>query len=104
MAALKTVTDKTFKAKVLDSTKPVIVDFWATWCGPCRQLAPVLESLAEENKDVTILKIDLDTNPESALEYGVMSVPTLIRFENGVPTKTIVGAKPKVLLERELLV
>lgn len=104
MAALKTVTDKTFKAKVLDSTKPVIVDFWATWCGPCRQLAPVLESLAEENKDVTILKIDLDTNPESALEYGVMSVPTLIRFENGVPTKTIVGAKSKVLLERELLV
>lgn len=104
MAAIKTVTDKTFEAKVLESDKPVIVDFWATWCGPCRQLAPVLESIATENSDVVVLKIDIDANPETAKKYGVMSVPTLMRFEGGIPNKTIVGAKPKVLLERELLV
>lgn len=101
--AVKAVTDKTFKAKVLESTKPVIVDFWATWCGPCRQLAPVLDSIDTENANVTVLKIDIDANPETAKAYDVLSVPTLIRFEGGVPTKTIVGAKPKVLLERELL-
>lgn len=102
--AVKAVTDKTFKARVLESKKPVIVDFWATWCGPCRQLAPVLESIATDNKDVEVVKIDLDANPETAKEYGVQSVPTLMRFEGGVPTKTVVGAKPRVVLERELLV
>jgi thioredoxin 1 len=98
-----TVTDSTFADDVLGSDKPVLVDFWATWCGPCRMVAPVLEEIAGEHSDkITIAKLDVDANPTVARDYQVLSIPTLILFKGGEPIKQIVGAKPKAALLADL--
>ena len=98
-----TVTDATFADDVLGSDKPVLVDFWAEWCGPCKMVAPVLEEIAAEHGDkLTVAKLDIDANPSAARDYQVMSIPTMILFSGGKPTKTIVGAKGKAALLRDL--
>ncbi|MFJ6379869.1 thioredoxin [Kitasatospora sp. NPDC092039] len=101
--ATTTVTDATFENDVLKSSKPVLVDFWATWCGPCRQVAPVLEDIAAEHGDkITIAKLDVDANQQTAAQYNVISIPTLIVYKDGEPVKSITGARPKAALLREL--
>jgi thioredoxin 1 len=98
-----TVTDASFEQDVLRSTKPVLVDFWAEWCAPCRMVAPVLEEIAGENTDkLTIAKLDAEANPAAARDYQVTAMPTLLLFQDGKPVKRIVGAKGKAALLREL--
>ncbi len=98
-----TVSDASFADAVLTSTTPVLVDFWATWCGPCRMVAPVLEEIATEKAgSLTVAKVDVDANPGTARDYQVVSIPTLILFKDGQPVKRIVGAKSKPALLREL--
>ena len=102
-AATTAVTDSSFAADVLSSSTPVLVDFWATWCGPCRMVAPVLEEIAAERAgQLTVAKLDVDANPETARRFQVVSIPTLILFVDGEPVKRIVGAKGKAALLREL--
>ncbi len=97
------VSDASFADQVLSSERPVLVDFWATWCGPCRMVAPVLEEIAaEKSEQLTVAKLDVDANPETARNFQVVSIPTLILFKNGQPVKRIVGAKGKAALLREL--
>ena len=104
MSALKKVTDATFDEEVLKSGKPVLVDFWAEWCGPCRMIAPALEEIASGSLagKVKILKLNVDENPKTAQKYNVMSIPTLMLFRDGQVAKTVVGAYPKRKLEAEL--
>jgi thioredoxin 1 len=102
-AATKTVTDATFDADVLGSDKPVLVDFWAEWCGPCKMVAPVLEEIASEHGDkITVAKVNIDENPEIARRYQIMSIPTMSVFSGGEVVRSIVGAKPKAALLRDL--
>jgi thioredoxin 1 len=97
------VTDASFSTEVLSSNKPVLVDFWATWCGPCKMVAPVLEEIAVEHADhLTVAKLDVDANPDTARDFQVVSIPTMILFKDGQPVKRIVGAKGKAALLREL--
>ena len=103
MSDVKAVSDDSFEDEVLNSNKPVLVDFWATWCGPCRQLSKVVESIADDREDLKVVKLDIDANPGTASKYGVMSVPTLVLFRDAEVVATSVGAKPKVVLERSLL-
>jgi thioredoxin 1 len=103
MADLTNVSDDNFQAEVLENEQPVLVDFWAPWCGPCRVVAPVLEEIAAEQAEkLRVVKLNVDDNQRTAAQYGVMSIPTMILFKNGQPAKTIVGAYPKKRLEAEL--
>ncbi|MEV8525666.1 MULTISPECIES: thioredoxin [unclassified Streptomyces] len=102
-AGVDEVTDATFDAEVREAALPVLVEFTADWCGPCRQIAPVLSALAAEEADrLKIVQLDVDTNPETAAKYGVLSMPTLMVFRAGEPVKAMVGARPKRRLLQEL--
>jgi thioredoxin 1 len=96
MGATKAVTDETFVSEVLQSDTPVLVDFWAEWCGPCLRVAPVLDEIANEMGDkVKVVKLDIDANPNTARDYRVLSVPTLTVFKDGQPVQSVAGARPK---------
>jgi len=99
----KAVTDETFQSDVLEHDKPIMVDFWAEWCGPCRAVSPILDKIAEENADkLDIVKLNVDDNPETAMKYGITSIPAMYVFEKGEVVKRVIGAKPKPALEADL--
>jgi thioredoxin 1 len=99
----KSVTDDNFATEVLASDKPVMVDFWAEWCGPCRAVSPILDQIATEHADkIEIVKLNVDENPNTAMEFNITSIPTMKVFKAGEVVKTVVGAKPKPALEAEL--
>ena len=95
------VTDQTFEQEVIKSGEPVLVDFWAEWCGPCHAVAPVLEKIADERK-LKLVKVNIDENQDLAMRYGVQSIPNMILFENGQPKANAIGAMPKGMLEKQL--
>jgi len=103
MSTLTAVTDATFQAEVLDSEIPVVVDIWAAWCGPCRQVAPLLEQLATEyDGRVKIVKVDADQNPETVTAAGVTSIPTLGFYRDGIRTDVLIGAHPKPVMTEKI--
>ncbi len=103
MSSAKDVTDASFEADVLNSDKPIMVDFWAEWCGPCRAVSPILDKIAEENGDkLSIVKLNVDDNPATAEKYGITSIPAMYVFKNGEVVKRVIGAKPKPALEADL--
>jgi thioredoxin 1 len=99
---MNSITDDDFVAQVLESDRPVVVDFTAAWCGPCRVMGPVLEELASEREDVRFVKMDVDANQMTVARYGVMSMPTFMVFDGGEPVLTLIGARPKRKLAEEL--
>jgi thioredoxin 1 len=103
MGATKVVTDETFDTEVLHSSKPVVVDYWAEWCGPCKMVSPVLEEIAEEHSDkIDVVKLNIDENPTVSQKYQIMAIPTMNVFSGGQVVKQIVGAKPKSAMLKEL--
>ncbi len=103
MADIKHVTDGDFQAEVLENEHPVLVDFWAPWCGPCRVVAPVLEEIAEErSENLRVVKVNIDENQQTAMNYQILAIPTMVLFRNGQEAKRIQGAMPKKRLEAEL--
>jgi thioredoxin len=103
VGATKVVTDATFEQEVLKSDKPVVVDYWAEWCGPCRMVSPVLEEIATEHADkINVVKINIDENPQVAQRYQILQIPTLNVFSGGEVVKQVIGAKPKSALLRDL--
>lgn len=104
MANVLEVTDETFESEVLKATQPMLVDFWAAWCGPCRMVAPVVEEVASEYGDrMQVVKMDVDANPNTPHNLGIMGIPTLILFKNGAEATRVVGYRPKEALMEELL-
>ncbi len=104
MATPTVVTDETFNQAVLKADQPILVDFWAVWCGPCRMVAPVVDEIAREHEgQLKVMKLDVDDNQNTAMAYGVMSIPTLILFKNGQPVERIVGFRPKADLEKKIV-
>jgi thioredoxin 1 len=103
MSAARDVTDHNFATEVLASEKPIMVDFWAEWCGPCRAVSPILDQIASEHADkIDVVKLNVDDNPETAMKYQVTSIPTMKIFRGGEVVKTVIGAKPKPALESDL--
>jgi len=100
--AVADVTDATFEGEVLGSEKPVIVDFWAPWCVPCRRVSPILDEMSESRDDVRFVKLNVDDNPATAMNYQITSIPTIARFEDGKVTRQAVGALPKNQLVSQL--
>ena len=103
MTAPRPVTDSDFEQEVLEADTPVLVDFWAEWCAPCKMVAPVLDDLAEEyDGKIKFIKVDVDTSPETATKYGIRSIPTLLVFKGGSPVDQVVGAVPKAAIKKRL--
>ena len=102
MSDLPNVTDSNFQAEVIESDKPTLVDFWAPWCGPCRVVAPVLEEIATQRDDLRVVKMNVDDNQATAVNYGILAIPTMILFRDGAEAKRIQGAMPKKRIEAEL--
>jgi thioredoxin 1 len=96
------VTDANFQVEVLESETPVLVDFWAPWCGPCRIVSPILEEIHTERDDLRVVKLNVDDNQATAIKYEVLSIPTMILFKNGTEVKKLIGAVPKARIEAEL--
>ncbi|HVX92843.1 MAG TPA: thioredoxin [Candidatus Dojkabacteria bacterium] len=94
--------DSTFQKEVLDAKGLVLVDFWATWCGPCLMLAPIIEELGHENKQVKVCKMDVDQNPETSAKYGIMSIPTVMLIKDGTIVETFIGVQPKAVYQRAI--
>ena len=103
MSSARDVTDQNFDTEVLGSEKPIMVDFWAEWCGPCRAVSPMLDQIATEHSEkINVVKLNVDDNPETAMKYQITSIPTMKVFRGGEVVKTVIGAKPKPALEADL--
>ena len=100
--ALPEITDSSFQAEVVESATPTLVDFWAPWCGPCRMVSPLLEQIDADRDDMRVVKLNVDENQQTAAQFGVMSIPTMILFKNGQPVHQIVGAQPRPRIESAL--
>ena len=103
MSSARDVTDQNFDTEVLASEKPIMVDFWAEWCGPCRAVSPILDQIATEHSEkIDVVKLNVDDNPETAMKYQITSIPAMKVFRGGEVVKTVIGAKPKPALESDL--